>query len=265
VFNFRSDRGREITESLSQPDFSSFDRSPYETNEAIVTMTTYEAGLPVQVAFPPHDVVNPVARVVSDAGMKQFHTAETEKYAHVTFFFNGGREQPFPGEDRRLVPSPKVATYDLQPEMSAPDVCNGVIDAIQSGDYDFIIVNFANADMVGHSGIYDAVVKAVETVDSCLGRIVPVLLEAGGVGLITADHGNAERLIDPATGGPMTAHTTNPVPVILVAPDGHPLRHTHLRDNQVLSSVGTTVMDLLGIPIPKDMTSPTLIEWSNDA
>ena len=258
-FNFRSDRGRELTEALSVPDFDNFDRGPYAPNDGIVTMTTYESGLPVEVAFPPHDVVNPVARVVSDAGMKQFHTAETEKYAHVTFFFNGGREKPFPGEDRHMVPSPKVATYDLQPEMSAPEVCSGVIDAIQSRTYDFIIVNFANADMVGHSGIYDAVVKAVETVDSCLGKIVPVLLREEGIGLVTADHGNAERLIDPETGGPMTAHTTNPVPVVLVAPDDHPLRHTGLKQDQVLSSVGTTVIDLLGIPIPADMTSPSLI------
>jgi 2,3-bisphosphoglycerate-independent phosphoglycerate mutase len=258
-FNFRSDRARQLTEALTKPDFAEFDRGTYQPVVPVTTMTTYEAGLPVEVAFPPHDVVCPVARVVSDAGLKQFHTAETEKYAHVTFFFNGGREAPFPGEDRRLVPSPKVATYDLQPEMSAPAVCAGVIDAIQSGDYDFIIVNFANADMVGHSGIYDAVVKAVETVDTCIGQIVPVLQEAGGVGLITADHGNAERLIDPQTGGPMTAHTTNPVPIVLVTTDDNPLRHATLKNGCVLSSVATTVIDLLGLPIPEVMTSESLI------
>jgi 2,3-bisphosphoglycerate-independent phosphoglycerate mutase len=257
--NFRSDRARQMTEALSTPVFAGFDREGYEPVTPIVTMTTYEQGLLVEVAFPPHDLVNPVARVVSDAGLTQFHTAETEKYPHVTYFFNGGREQPFPGEDRRLVPSPKVATYDLQPEMSAVEVSDGVVEAIRSGSYDFILVNFANADMVGHSGIYDAVVKAVETVDACVGRIVTALNNVGGVGIFTSDHGNAERLIDPTTGGPMTAHTTNPVPVVLVAPKTSPLRNAVLKPNQVLSSIGTTVVDLLGLPIPEDMTSPSLI------
>jgi 2,3-bisphosphoglycerate-independent phosphoglycerate mutase len=261
-FNFRSDRARELSEALTLTDFDGFDRGTYTPVSPFVTMTAYEAGLPVNIAFPPQDVVNPVAKVVSDGGKRQFHTAETEKYPHVTFFFNGGREEPFPGEERRMVPSPKVATYDLQPEMSAPDVCDGVIEAIRSGFYDFILVNFANADMVGHSGIYDAVVRAVQTVDTCLGRIVPALLEVGGVGLITSDHGNAERLIDPVTGGPMTAHTTNPVPVVLVAPETSPLRNVSLKQGQVLSSVGTTVIDLLGLPVPADMTSPSLLDRS---
>jgi 2,3-bisphosphoglycerate-independent phosphoglycerate mutase len=242
--NFRSDRARQLTEALSVPVFTGFDREDYTPVSPIVTMTTYEEGLPVEVAFPPHDLVNPVARVISDAGMTQLHTAETEKYPHVTYFFNGGREDPFPGEDRRLVPSPKVATYDLQPEMSAVEVCDGVVEAIRSGSYDFILVNFANADMVGHSGVYDAVMKAVETVDSCVGRIVASLNDVGGVGIFTADHGNAERLIDPLTGG---------------APDSSPLRHAVLKPDQVLSSIGTTVVSLLGLPIPEDMTSPSLI------
>jgi 2,3-bisphosphoglycerate-independent phosphoglycerate mutase len=259
IFNFRSDRARQLTEALSVPGFGAFDRGDFQVVSPIVTMTTYETSLPVTVAFPPHDVVHPVARVVSDAGMTQFHTAETEKYPHVTFFFNGGREEPFDEEERRLVPSPKVATYDMQPEMSAPDVCDGVVTAIESGAYDFILVNFANADMVGHTGVYDAVVRAVETVDTCLGRIVDSLLAAGGTGIITADHGNAERLIDPVTGGPMTAHTTNPVPVVVVAPDDSPLRHAILKPDQVLSSIGTTVIDMLGLPIPADMTSPSIV------
>lgn len=259
-FNFRSDRARQFTETLTQPVFTEFNRETYEPGTKIVTMTSYQDDLPVTIAFPPHDVVNPVARVVSDAGLTQFHSAETEKYPHVTFFYNGGREQPFPGEVRGLVPSPKVATYDLQPEMSAEDVCSGVVDAIRSREYDFILVNFANADMVGHSGIYDAVVTAVETVDACVGRIVQALTEVAGIGLFTADHGNAERLVDPITGGPMTAHTTNPVPVVLVAPENSPLRHAILKPNQVLSSIGTTVIELLGLPIPVDMTSPSLID-----
>jgi 2,3-bisphosphoglycerate-independent phosphoglycerate mutase len=257
--NFRSDRLRQFTEALSKPEFDGFDREAFEVPASIVTMTSYEDGLPVEVAFPSHDVVNPLTRVISDAGLTQFHSAETEKYPHVTFFFNGGREEPFPGEDRRLVPSPKVAAYDLQPEMSAEDVCSGVVAAIRSREYDFILVNFANADMVGHSGLYDAVVKAVETVDACLGRIVDALAEVGGVGLFTADHGNAERLIDPVTGGPMTAHTTNPVPVVLVAPSDSPLRHVELKPDQVLSSIAPTVLNLLGLPTPADMTSPALI------
>ncbi|MEJ7839187.1 MAG: 2,3-bisphosphoglycerate-independent phosphoglycerate mutase [Thermomicrobiales bacterium] len=259
VTNFRSDRSRELTESLANPEFTGFERESYEPASTIVTMTNYRDELPVTVAFPPHDVVNPVASVISDAGLRQFHSAETEKYPHVTFFFNGGREEPFPGEDRRLVPSAKVATYDLQPEMSAEDVCVGVVDAIRSREYEFILVNFANADMVGHSGIYPAVVIAVETVDACLGKLVAAVNEVRGTALITADHGNAERLIDPITGGPMTAHTTNPVPLILVSPDDSPYRHVTLGLNGLLSSVGTTVIDLLGLPIPADMTSPSLI------
>jgi 2,3-bisphosphoglycerate-independent phosphoglycerate mutase len=222
-------------------------------------MTTYEESLPVTVAFPPEDVQFPLARAISEAGKTQFHTAETEKYPHVTFFINGGREQPFPGETRRLVPSPKVATYDLQPEMSALDVCNGVVEAIESGKYDIIIVNFANGDMVGHTGVIPAVIKAVETVDSCVGRIVPALQAAGGIGIFTADHGNAEEEIDIETGGPMTAHTTNPVPLILVGADEHPYRHATLRTDGVLSALAPTVLQLAGIPIPPSMTQKSLI------
>ncbi len=258
-WNFRSDRGRELTQALTLDHFEGFDRGDFVPNRPMTTMTTYEEGLPVSVAFPPEDVEMPLARVISEAGKTQFHTAETEKYPHVTFFINGGREEPFPGEDRRLVPSPKVATYDLQPEMSAPEVCDGVIEAIESGKYDVIIVNFANGDMVGHTGVIPAVVKAIETVDACVGRIVDSLLKAGGVGIFTADHGNAEEEIDIETGGPMTAHTTNPVPVILVAPDDHPYRHATLRTDGVLSALAPTVLELADIPIPDTMTQPSLI------
>jgi len=258
-FNFRSDRGRQLTQALSLPDFSGFDRGGYSRPSSIVTMTTYEASLPVEVAFPPHDVGEPLAKAISDAGLAQFHTAETEKYAHVTFFLNGGREEPFPGEDRALVPSPKVATYDLQPEMSAPAVRDGVVAAIRDGNHDFIIVNFANCDMVGHTGVFEAAVRAVETVDACLGTILDALRIANGTAIVTADHGNAEQMIDPVTGGPFTAHTTNPVPVILVAPDGHPLRHVTLREDGVLSAVAPIILQMLDLPPSPDMTQASLI------
>ncbi len=259
-FNFRSDRARQLTEALTVPDFEGFDRGALPgIPMSMTTMTRYEEDLPVTVAYAPHDVTWPIARVISDAGLRQFHSAETEKYPHVTFFLNGGREEPFPGEDRRLVPSPKVATYDLQPEMSAPAVCDGVVEAIESNAYDFIIVNFANADMVGHTGDIDATRKAVETVDRCVGRIVDALEDVGGVALITADHGNADVMRVPGTDDPMTAHTTNPVPVVLVAPDDSSLRHIQLRKDGRLSAVGTTVIDLLGLPHTPDMTEPSLL------
>jgi 2,3-bisphosphoglycerate-independent phosphoglycerate mutase len=258
-WNFRSDRGRQLTQALSLQDFTGFDRGDYTPDHHITTMTTYEEGLPVTVAFPPEDVAFPMARAISEAGKTQFHTAETEKYPHVTFFINGGREEPFPGETRRLVPSPKVATYDLQPEMSAPDVCDGVVEAIESGKYDVIVVNFANGDMVGHTGVIPAVIKAIETVDTCVGRIVDSLLKVGGVGIFTADHGNAEEEIDIETGGPMTAHTTNPVPLVLVAPEGSPYRQVQLRSDGVLAALAPTVLELAGVPVPGSMTQPSLI------
>lgn len=259
-FNFRSDRARQLTQALTLHEFVGFDRSRAPgVPIAMTTMTRYEAGLPVHVAYAPTDVTNPIARVISDAGLRQFHTAETEKYAHVTFFLNGGREEPFPGEDRRLVPSPKVPTYDLKPEMSAYEVCDVVIEAIRSGRYEFIIVNFANPDMVGHTGSIPATRKAVEAVDTCLGRILDALREESGTALVTADHGNADVMRVPGTDEPMTAHTTNPVPVVLVAPEDSPLRHAELRPNGRLSAIGTTVIDLLGIPPHPDMTEPSLL------
>jgi len=258
-FNFRSDRGRQLTEALSIPDFTGFDRGMYSIPRNITTLTTYDVDLPVHVAFPPEDVEFTLARVISEAGRTQFHTAETEKYPHVTFFLNGGREDPFPGEVRRLVPSPKVATYDLQPEMSAPEICDGVVEAISSRRYDSIIVNFANCDMVGHTGVIPAAVRAVETVDACVGRIVEALREVNGIAIVTADHGNAEQMIDPVTGGPHTAHTTFPVPVILVTREDHHLRNATLRPDAVLCAIAPTMLDLLGIAPPPSMTQPTLI------
>jgi 2,3-bisphosphoglycerate-independent phosphoglycerate mutase len=258
-FNFRADRVRQITKAFVLQDFDGFAREALR-DMIYVTMTEYEKGLPVQIAFENADVEVPLAQVISSAGLRQLHVAETEKYAHVTFFFNGGREAPFPGEDRLLVQSPKdVATYDLKPEMSAYGIRDGLLKAIADGTYDFIIVNFANADMVGHTGVIPAVVKAVETVDACLGAVVDAVLAKGGVALITADHGNAELLIDPATGGPHTAHTTNPVPCILVAAPNIGLDGATLRSGGRLSDVAPTILDLLGIPRSAQMTGQSLI------
>jgi 2,3-bisphosphoglycerate-independent phosphoglycerate mutase len=259
-FNFRNDRARQLTDALTVPEFPWFDRSRAPgVPLSMTTMTRYEEGLPVHVAYAPTDVTNPIARVISEAGFRQFHTAETEKYPHVTFFLNGGREEPFPGEDRNLVPSPKVATYDLQPEMSARGVTDGVLEAVRGGRYHFIIVNFANPDMVGHTGSLIAARTAVETVDACLGEVITAIDEVNGTALVTADHGNAEVMRVPGTDEPMTSHTTNPVPVVLVSPEDSPLRHAGLRPDGRLSAVGTTVIDLLGLPPHPEMTEPTLV------
>lgn len=259
-FNFRSDRGRQLTKAISEPDFSGFGRQrPLYQSVPVTTLTRFEEGLPVAVAFEPHDVTEPLARVISEAGLSQFHCAETEKYAHVTFFFNGGREVPFPGEERVLVPSPKVATYDLQPSMSAPGVTDAVVTAIESARFDFIIVNYANCDMVGHTGVFAAAVEAVESVDSCLGQVLDALRAAGGCAIVTADHGNAEEMIDRDTGKPMTAHTTNPVHVVLVTPDDHPLRHATLRTDAILSTAAPTVLKLLGLAVLPSMVTPALV------
>ena len=258
-FNFRADRVRQITKAFVLQDFSGFARDMLR-DLIYVTMTEYEKGLPVEIAFENADVEVPLAQVISSAGLRQLHVAETEKYAHVTFFFNGGREEPFPGEDRFLAPSPKeVATYDLKPEMNAYGIRDGILKALEDGSYDFILVNFANADMVGHTGVIPAVIKAVETVDECLGAIVPAVLAKGGAALITADHGNAELLIDPETGGPHTAHTTNPVPCILVAAPGVGLDGATLRGGGRLSDVAPTILDIMGIPLAAQMTGKTLI------
>jgi 2,3-bisphosphoglycerate-independent phosphoglycerate mutase len=260
-FNFRSDRGRELTKAFVLPELppqaaGKFERGPRIEDLVFVTMTEYETGLPVEVAFPADNVDEPLAKILSNHGLKQFHTAETEKYAHVTFFFNGGREAPFPGEDRLLVPSPRVATYDLQPEMSAPALTDEAVRRIQSGQYDVVIMNYANADMVGHTGVLEAAIKAVEAVDAGVGRIVDAVLAQGGAALITADHGNAEQLIEYDTGKPHTFHTTNPVPFYFVVPQ---MPQAALRNDGILADVAPTMLQLLHIPQPKAMTGRSLI------
>ncbi len=260
-FNFRSDRGRQLSQALANPDFTGFERTvDLSASLELLTMTHYMDDLRATEIFGEKDIDLPLARVISDAGLTQLHVAETEKYAHVTFFLNGGREVPFAGEDRALVPSPKVATYDLQPEMSAHAVCAAVVEAIEGGGYRFIVVNFANGDMVGHTGVIPAVIEAIETVDGCLGQIVGAVHATGGSALIIADHGNAEEEIDPTTGGPMTAHTTNPVPCILICPDNSEQRHIELREDASLSSIAPTILDLLGLTPPPSMTSPSLFD-----
>jgi 2,3-bisphosphoglycerate-independent phosphoglycerate mutase len=261
-YNFRADRARQITRAFVQPDFAGFERRQLR-DLIYIGMTEYEKELPFQVAVQNDDVPNPLARVLAEAGLRQFHAAETEKYPHVTFFFNGGREQPHAGEDWQIVPSPKdVATYDLKPEMSAAGVRDVVLQAVASGAYDFILVNYANPDMVGHTGVIPAVVRACETVDACTGAIVDAVVAAGGAAIVMADHGNAELMIDPATGGPHTAHTTNPVPTYLVAGPGLGLAHGEvtLRSGGRLADIAPTVLALLGVPQPPEMTGRSLIE-----
>ena len=260
-YNFRPDRARQLTKAFVMKELppqaeGKFDRGPRLEDIVYVMMTEYEAGLEAEVAFRADEVDMPLARVISDAGLRQFHTAETEKYAHVTYFINGRRETPFPGEERLLVPSPKVPTYDLQPEMSAAGVTDTAVEHIRSGDYDLVIMNYANADMVGHTGVIEAAIKGVETVDTGVGRVVEATLAVGGGLLITADHGNAEQLIDYATGKPFTAHTTNPVPLYLVVPQ---LAQVKLRSDGILADVAPTVLQVMGIKQPKDMTGRTLI------
>jgi 2,3-bisphosphoglycerate-independent phosphoglycerate mutase len=260
-FNFRADRARELTKAFVLPELppqaaGKLDRGPRLSDLTFVTMTEYEAGLPAEVAFRADHVTLPLARVLSDRGLKQFHTAETEKYAHVTYFINGGRETPFPGEDRLLVPSPRVATYDLQPEMSAAGVTDEAVRRIESGAYDVVIMNYANADMVGHTGVLAAAITAVEAVDAGVGRVVAAALDGGGAVLITADHGNAEQLVEYDTGKPLTSHTTNPVPFYFVVPQWPGAR---LRADGILADVAPTMLQVLGIPKPADMTGRTLV------
>jgi 2,3-bisphosphoglycerate-independent phosphoglycerate mutase len=257
--NFRADRARQLTWALSAPNFSGFQREAFPAELYLVTMTHYDDDLRVPAAFLPHDVEYPMARVLSEAGIAQFHTAETEKYAHVTYFVNGGREDPFPGEDRVLVPSPKVATYDLQPEMSCGEVTGVVLEKLEAGRHPVIIVNYANPDMVGHTGMMGAAVKAIEAVDRCLGQVARAVLAKGGAVLITADHGNADQMRDYATGRPFTAHTVNLVPFILVG--DHTLfggRFPSLRKGGILADVAPTILALLRIPPPQAMTGRAL-------
>ena len=260
-YNFRPDRARQLTKAFVMKELppqaeGKFNRGPRLEDLAFVMMTAYEEGLDADVAYRADEVEMPLARVISDAGLRQFHTAETEKYAHVTYFINGRRETPYPGEDRLLVPSPKVPTYDLQPEMSAAGVTDTAVERIRSGQYDLVIMNYANADMVGHTGVIEAAIKAVEAVDTGIGRVVETTLAAGGGLLITADHGNAEQLIYYDTGKPFTAHTTYPVPLYLVVPQ---LAQAKLRTDGILADVAPTILQVMGIPQPKDMTGRSLI------
>ena len=251
--NFRPDRAREITRTLVDPDFEGFQRRRGFFDTHFVCTTSYDATMPnVEVAFPKESLHNIFGQYISDSGLTQLRIAETEKYAHVTFFFNGGVEQTFPGEDRCLVASPKVATYDLQPEMSAYEVCDKCVERIKSGKYDVIILNYANCDMVGHTGVFEAAVKAVETVDECVGRTVDAIREMGGIALITADHGNAEQMLQSDGVSPMTAHTTNPVPFILCGAG------TELREGR-LADIAPTILDVMGLAVPEEMDGRTLI------
>ena len=261
-FNFRPDRARQIIKSLSDKEFSDFKRKVFPKLD-LVTFTQYDTNFPVKVIFPPESLNNFIGQVVSENGLKQYRTAETEKYPHVTYFFNGGVEIPLPGEERYLIPSPRVATYDMEPEMSAEELTISCSEAIKSGNYAFIVINFANPDMVGHTGNIDATIKAIEMVDKCIGKIVNATGEMGGSILITADHGNAELMKSP-TGEPWTAHTINKVPLIFVEGEKRKIpnmgNEIYLRDNAGLADIAPTLLQLLNLPIPKEMTGKSLIK-----
>jgi 2,3-bisphosphoglycerate-independent phosphoglycerate mutase len=252
-FNFRSDRMRQLVTVLTDPTFAGFDISA-RPSLALTTMMQYDERSTLPVAFAPERMTQLVGEVIANAGLTQLRTAETEKYPHVTYFFNGGLETPFPGEDRRLVPSPKVATYDLAPAMSAEGVADGLCDALAGRTHDFVLCNFANGDMVGHTGSLPAAIAAIEAVDACLARVLDAAAVGGSRLLITADHGNADVMIDPVTGGPHTAHTTNPVPFVMLDPD----RQWTLRDGGALCDVGPTALGLLGVSQPAEMTGRDL-------
>ena len=252
-YNFRPDRAREITRTLVDPDFTGFERKKGFFPLTYVCMTQYDATMPnVEVAYKPESLVNTFGEYISNKGLTQLRIAETEKYAHVTFFFNGGVEKQYPGEDRILVKSPSVATYDLQPEMSAYEVTDKMVEAVKSGKYDALILNYANCDVVGHTGVFEAAVKAVEAVDTCVGRVVEAVKEMGGCVLLTADHGNADKMVD-EDGEPFTAHTTNPVPFCVI---NHPCK---LREGGRLADIAPTMLKILGLEQPKEMTGESLI------
>lgn len=254
-FNFRPDRAREITRALTQPDFDGFQRELFPL--FYVCMTQYDKTFQnVEVAYKPQVLKNTLGEYLAKLGKKQFRIAETEKYAHVTFFFNGGVEQPNPGEDRILIPSPKVATYDLKPEMSAYEVADKAVELIEGGEYDVMILNFANSDMVGHTGVLEAAEKAVKAVDECTGKVVDAIRRMGGQVMITADHGNSEMMVDPETGGPFTAHTTNPVPFILVSDQ---YQGAELRADGILADIAPTLLQLMGEEKPEEMEGKSLI------
>ena len=262
MFNFRPDRARQLIKAISLKEFDGFPRK-YKTNLKTVTFTQYEANLPVEIAFPPESLNDLLGQVVSQNGLLQYRTAETEKYPHVTYFLNGGIEKPLPGEDRHLVPSPRVATYDLQPEMSAEELTKTCKKAIENGIYSLVVINFANPDMVGHTGNIDAAIKAINKVDSCLGQLIQSIGNMGGTLLVTADHGNAELMQGP-DGEPWTAHTTNPVPVILVEGEKIKLKgygnDIRLRKGGGLSDLAPTLLHLLNLPKPDAMSGSSLIE-----
>jgi len=254
-FNFRADRARQMTRALVDPAFDGFTDAKRPKNLLYVAMTQYEKTWPwLKFVFGPEKVAHILAQVFAEQNLRNLRCAETEKYAHVTYFFNGGIEKPFGGEERILVPSPKVATYDLKPEMSAEGIGDTIVKAVEKGEFDAIVMNFANADMVGHSGKLEAAIKAVEAVDAQLGRIFNVLKPRGGAWIITADHGNAETMIDPKTGGPHTYHTTNPVPFILITEDDK----LRLRPNGALQDIAPTLLGVLGFPAPPEMTGRDL-------
>lgn len=254
-FNFRPDRAREITRAIAFEDFDGFIRKKVLKNLYYVCMTQYDETFGLPVVYPPHHLNHIMANVLDENNIKHFTTAETEKYAHVTFFFNGGVETPYKTETRVLVPSPKVATYDLQPEMSAPLVCEKVIEALENPEFGFVLVNFANPDMVGHTGVLEAAIKAIETIDGILGKLVKTVKEQNYTMILTADHGNAECMVDPITGAPHTAHTTNPVPFVLINAD----KSYGVAKTGKLADLVPTVLDLMGIEKPNDMDGNSML------
>ena len=253
--NFRADRAREMTRCFVEKDFDGFERRKHPELADFVMLTEYAADINTSCAYPPEQLTNGLGEYVASLGKTQLRISETEKYAHVTFFFNGGLETPFEGEDRILVPSPKVATYDLQPEMSAPEVTDKLVEAIKSGKYDLVVCNYANGDMVGHTGKLDAAIKAAECIDQCVARITEALQEVGGEALITADHGNCEQMTDPNSGQVHTAHTIGPVPLIYLGP-----RKVNLKDDGSLSDVAPTLLCLMSLEQPAEMTGHSLVE-----
>ncbi|MCQ4278362.1 2,3-bisphosphoglycerate-independent phosphoglycerate mutase [Pseudomonas stutzeri] len=255
--NFRADRARELTRCFVEPGFNEFQRARVPALAGFVMLTQYAASIPAPSAFAPEGLTNVLGEYLANNGKTQLRIAETEKYAHVTFFFSGGREEPFAGEERILIPSPQVATYDMQPEMSAPEVTDRIVDAIENQRFDVIIVNYANGDMVGHTGVFEAAVKAVECLDKCVGRIVEALDKVGGEALITADHGNVEQMEDVMTGQAHTAHTCEPVPFIYVGK-----RNLTIREGGVLADVAPTMLTLLGMSVPPEMTGRSIVELS---
>ena len=255
-FNFRPDRARQITRAMSEKEFEGFERKTGFLNPVYVCFTRYDASFTnVKIAFKPQVLDNTLGEYIASLGLKQLRIAETEKYAHVTFFFNGGVEKANENEDRELIASPKVATYDMQPEMSAYEVTEKVIEKLDTNEYDVVILNFANCDMVGHTGVFDAAVKAVKTVDECVGKVVDKILAMGGCAIITADHGNADKMLD-VDGSPFTAHTTNKVPLIVVGKD---FKSVKLADDGKLCDIAPTLLNMMEVPVPKEMTGKSLI------